>query len=178
MEPVVPDTKDWTWTLREQCPECGLDARRLQPEDVASLTRQVADVFGRRLLAADARTRPAPGVWSTTEYGAHVRDVCVLFDDRLAAMLTQVEPTFADWNQDATAVRAGYAQADPGAVAAELRAAAARIAAAWEAVTEDQEDRRATRSDGSQFTVLTLGQYFSHDLFHHAWDVTDGRPAG
>ena len=22
-DPVVPDGKDWTWTLRERCPECG-----------------------------------------------------------------------------------------------------------------------------------------------------------
>ncbi|HET6968280.1 MAG TPA: DinB family protein, partial [Ornithinibacter sp.] len=27
------------------------------------------------------------------------------------------------------------------------------------------------RSDGSEFTVLTLGQYGLHDLAHHLWDV-------
>jgi hypothetical protein len=27
------------------------------------------------------------------------------------------------------------------------------------------------RSDGSEFTVLTLGQYALHDLVHHLWDV-------
>ena len=31
--------------------------------------------------------------------------------------------------------------------------------------------RTGLRSDGSEFTVLTLGQYFLHDLAHHLVDV-------
>src|SRR3712207_8140485 len=39
----------------------------------------------------------------------------------------------------------------------------------------DQLDRTGRRSDGSEFTVLTLLQYFLHDVIHHLWDVTGQR---
>ena len=39
------------------------------------------------------------------------------------------------------------------------------------AVRDDQWGRTGLRSDGSEFTVLTLGQYFLHDLAHHLVDV-------
>lgn len=36
-------------------------------------------------------------------------------------------------------------------------------------------ERTGLRSDGAQFTVLTLGQYLVHDPVHHVWDVTGVR---
>ena len=63
-------------------------------------------------------------MWSPLEYGAHVRDVYRLFDERLALMLTEDEPTFADWDQDVTAREQRYAEQDPEVVADELEAAA------------------------------------------------------
>ena len=33
-------------------------------------------------------------------------------------------------------------------------------------------ERRGRRSDGAEFTVRTLLQYFLHDVVHHLWDVT------
>ena len=86
-------------------------------------------------------------------------------------MLAEDDPRFANWDQDATAVQEGYAQQDPDVVAAELTEAAARASAAFAAVGDDQWGRRGLRSNGSQFTVLTLGQYFLHDLAHHLVDV-------
>jgi hypothetical protein len=38
-------------------------------------------------------------------------------------------------------------------------------------VTPDQFERPGRRSNGSVFTVRTLGQYFAHDLAHHLHDV-------
>ena len=32
-------------------------------------------------------------------------------------------------------------------------------------------DRRGTRSNGSVFTVESLGRYHLHDVVHHLWDV-------
>ena len=37
-----------------------------------------------------------------------------------------------------------------------------------------EEQRRGIRSNGSEFTILTLAQYFLHDVVHHLHDV--GRP--
>jgi hypothetical protein len=38
-------------------------------------------------------------------------------------------------------------------------------------VTDEEWSNRGLRSNGSRFTVLTLGQYMAHDLVHHVWDV-------
>jgi hypothetical protein len=62
-------------------------------------------------------------VWSPLEYGAHVRDVYRLFDARLVQMLTEDTPSFANWDQDETAIKERYSEQDPELVADELEAA-------------------------------------------------------
>ena len=37
--PIVPDTKDWTWVLREGCPDCGFAAGEFAPDAVADRVR-------------------------------------------------------------------------------------------------------------------------------------------
>jgi len=51
-------------------------------------------------------------VWSTQEYGCHVRDVHRIFAERVRLMLTQDEPRFPNWDQDETAVTDDYASQD------------------------------------------------------------------
>jgi hypothetical protein len=97
--------------------------------------------------------------------------VCRLFEQRLTLMLTRDAPTFANWDQDETAVAERYGEQDPPVVAREVAVAAASFAGAYAAVPADAWERTGHRSDGSQFTVLTLGQYALHDLAHHLWDV-------
>ena len=53
-----------------------------------------------------------------------------------------------------------------------MEAAATTFIARIEAIRPDQWGRRARRSDGAEFTALTLCQYFLHDVIHHLWDVT------
>ena len=50
---------------------------------------------------ADPRQRPAADVWSLLEYACHVRDVFRLYGRRLQLMLTQYEPHYPDWDQNA-----------------------------------------------------------------------------
>jgi hypothetical protein len=119
----------------------------------------------------DARERPAPTVWSALEYGAHVRDVHRVFVQRLDLMLTQDDPQFANWDQDATALAERYDRQDPGRVADELADAAAALAARFATVEPGQWERTGRRSNGSEFTVTTLAQYFLHDVVHHLHDV-------
>ena len=114
---------------------------------------------------------PSPTTWSTLEYGAHVRDVLRIFDGRLELLLTQDDPAFENWDQDATALADRYDLQDPAVVATELAAAADVTAARFDSVAPDQWGRAGTRSNGSEFTVLTLGQYFLHDVVHHLHDV-------
>jgi hypothetical protein len=172
-EPAVPepDDKDWTWTLHRPCPDCGFDASATAAADVPRIVEEVVAGFATRLAAADASTRPAPQVWSVTEYGCHVRDVCDVFDGRLRAMLTEDDPLFANWDQDATALEQQYWRQRPAQVSTELEVAAARIGATIAGVAGAQWDRPGRRSNGSVFTVETLVRYFAHDLVHHAHDI-------
>jgi hypothetical protein len=168
---VVPDTKDWTWTLQRPCGECGFDAQQVAPEEVSGLTATLTAPWAGVLARPDATERPAPGTWSPLEYACHVRDVCTVFEERVRLMLAEDEPSFADWDQDRAAVEQRYAEQVPGQVAGAVQAAAARAADRFGAVADDEWSRTGVRSNGSRFTVLTLGQYFLHDLAHHLVDV-------
>ena len=168
---ITPDTKNWTWVLERSCPECGFDAETTAFSDVPDLLRGSAEEWGSILAGPAAARRPDDGTWSPLEYAAHVRDLCRVYRMRLTLMLERNGAEFADWDQDATAVAERYAEQDPAVVAEELAAEAERTAAAFAAVEPAQLDRRGLRSDGSAFTVDSLGRYFLHDALHHVWDV-------
>lgn len=168
---IEPDTKDWTWTLQRPCPECGFEASAVAAQQISDLTLEATRPWSRVLARPDVAVRPAPTVWSPLEYACHVRDVCRVFDGRVRLMLDEDSPQFANWDQDETAVAERYGEQDAGTVAAELSEAAHTVAGTFARVADDQWPRTGLRSDGSHFTVLTLGQYFLHDLSHHLVDV-------
>ncbi len=109
------------------------------------------------------------------EYGCHVRDVFRIFDGRLALMLAEDGPVFDDWDQDATAVAERYDLQDPIVVADELATAAGALAERLDGVSGAEWERTGVRSNGSPFTVETLGRYMVHDPLHHLWDVSGSR---
>src|SRR5271156_3117870 len=134
---ITPDTKDWTWVLDRTCPECGFDTQGFAVTAVPSMIMANAAAW-QRALEGDARTRPEPGKWSPLEYGCHVRDVFRLYDQRLELMLTQDDPPFPNWDQDATAVAERYQDQDPAEVAAALSEAGQAIAGRFAGVTGGQ----------------------------------------
>lgn len=168
---VVPDDKDWTWVLDRPCPECGFEAARATPDRFAEVVRDNATTWQAVLTVAGATERPAPSTWSALEYACHVRDVHRIFDVRLGLMLDEVDPRFPNWDQDETAIAERYAEQDPAVVSVELMEAAVAVAERYESVPPDAWGRRGFRSNGSEFTVESLGQYHLHDIVHHAWDV-------
>lgn len=172
MTGIVPDSKDWTWVLDRRCPQCGLDTRNVQPEQVAQQLRDNAAAWPAVLARPDVRQRPDPATWSPLEYACHVRDVFRLYDERLLLMLTQDDPLYPNWDQDQTALVARYAEQDLAAVATELAAAGEQLAARFAAVEGDQWQRPGRRSDGARFTVATFARYLLHDPVHHLHDVT------
>jgi hypothetical protein len=173
-----PDTKDWTWTLSRPCPECGLSAGEIGIEEIATRAFVAAEEWVQILRSSPAvAARPKPQVWSPLEYGAHVRDVFRIFDARLMLMLAEDDPTFADWDQNEAAIKERYAEQDPEVVADQLEAAAQTMVDHIQALRPDQLARTGRRSNGSEFTVLTLLQYFLHDVVHHLWDVTGQQDA-
>jgi hypothetical protein len=169
--PVPGDSKDWTWVLEQRCGECGLDPASLDVATVPALVRENVAGWLRVLARPEVRDRPRPDVWSPLEYGCHVRDVFRLFDARLALMLAEDDPLFANWDQDETAVIERYDRQDPTVVASELAAAGQQVASSFAAVDGAQWDRVGRRSDGAVFTVRTFARYFVHDPVHHLWDV-------
>jgi len=167
------DSKDWTWVLGRTCPECSFAVATLPREEIAPTARQVTDEFVVVLGRDDVRERPSPEVWSPLEYGCHLVDVFGVIGGRLRLLLEEHDPVFPDWDQDATALERRYDLQDPDVVAGQVRVAGFEMARAFEAVRDDQWDRPGMRSNGSRFTVETLGRYVIHDLAHHRWDVGD-----
>ena len=173
---VFPDDKDWTWVLDRRCDECGFVAAELGLGDLPAVIRDSVPTWRDALHREDARRRHRPGVWSVLEYACHARDAARIFGDRVDLMLTEDDPLFANWDQDRTAVEARYADQDPAAVAEELAVESERTAARFAGVDGDAWERTGRRSNGSVFTVATLGRYYAHDVVHHVWDVTGRRP--
>jgi hypothetical protein len=173
-EPIEPDTKDWTWVLDRPCQECGFDATSLHHTEVADRIRSDAAEWVPRLHEPGVNVRRHPTVWSTLEYGCHIRDVHRIFNHRVQLMLTADEPQFPNWDQDETAGADDYTSQDPAAVATELFDAASIVADTYANVSADGWTRRGLRSNGSEFTIATIAIYHLHDVVHHAHDVRTG----
>jgi len=173
-DPIRPDTKDWTWVLARPCPECGFEPTSVHPTDVAAHIRADAAEWVPRLAEPGVRDRPRPRVWSTLEYGCHIRDVHRIFNHRVRLMLDEDEPRFPNWDQDETARADDYGSQDPAAVATELFDAANVVADTYTGVPADAWSRRGLRSNGSEFTVSSIAIYHLHDIVHHTHDVRQG----
>lgn len=171
---IHPDDKNWTWVLDQVCPECGFDAGSFDPLTMPEAIRSNATEWVGLLTDPQVRERPRPDKWSALEYGCHIRDVFVLFNERLRLMLENDDPTYQNWDQDATAVSERYREQDPNDVLPAIAHAAEALADRFESVSGDQWARRGTRSDGAKFTVHTFAQYLIHDPVHHVHDVHEG----
>ena len=147
------------------------EAGAVAPDRIADLTLELTRPWPEVLQRRGVGERPAADVWSPLEYAAHVRDVCVVFDGRVHQLLVQDPAEFENWDQDKAAVDGRYDELDPTTVSGELVAAAAAVSASFARVPDDAWSRRGIRSNGSHFTLLTLGQYMLHDLAHHLVDV-------
>ncbi len=86
-------------------------------------------------------------------------------------MLTEDDPLFENWDQDAAAMVHSYEQQAPEVVAAELAFAAESLASTLDGVSGSSWLRAGRRSDGASFSVGTIARYMIHDPIHHAWDV-------
>lgn len=168
----APDDKDWTWVLDRPCPQCAFDPSVITGRDVAATIRASVPRWLVVLERPAATQRPSPEVWSAAEYACHVTDVFTVFDGRTRQMLTADDPLFANWDQDQTAIERRYWERRPEQIGPELTAAGARVAQTYDAITADQWARPGRRSNGSAFTVDSLGRYFVHDVVHHLHDVT------
>ncbi len=170
----MADNKDWTWVLERRCPECGFAAATLTRSEVGSALRAANEAIVALLDDDHVRARPADDVWSALEYGAHVRDVNRLYLFRLGLMLAEDGAHFPNWDQDVTAAESRYDLEDPAVVRRQLADDGEALAAAFDALTDEQWTRTGFRSDGAHFTVDSFGRYLVHDPTHHVWDIEQG----
>jgi hypothetical protein len=175
-DPIVPDTKDWTWSTRARCPECGFDASSVSAEDLPGAVAPLTEPWAAVLTAPGVRERPVPTTWSHLEYACHVRDVLGVFTERFELALEQEHPTLPNWDQDRAAIEGQYAAQDPVEVGRQIPERAAALVDVLQRFRGDDWDRPVTRSDGAQFTALSLGRYLLHDLAHHLVDVGETVP--
>jgi len=157
MEHPRPDDKNWTWVLERPCPACRFDAGTIARHVIGATLRTTAEAW-REVLSRGALVRqrpPGPAdrgpIWSALEYGCHVRDVFGLFEERLGLMLTQDDPTFLNWDQDATAIAKRYWEDDPAMVCEALVVAGGQLATAF-----DPRARRPVAADWDALRRRTL----------------------
>jgi hypothetical protein len=81
------------------------------------------------------------------------------------------EPAFENWNQDPTAIANAYGAQDPAVVSVGRLVAAEAAAGSFDAVGDGDWERTGRHTNGSVFTLETLGRYFLHDLAHHLHHV-------
>jgi hypothetical protein len=171
---IVPDTKDWTWVLQRMCPECGYDAVTVTRPAVPGLIRDNAAAWQSALAdrsGVNPRARAREDRWSALEYGCHIRDVFRISDRRLRLMLDADDPTFPNWDQDATAITDRYQEQDSGVVAGQLLDAAECLAGRFSGLTPAQWERTGSRSDGARFSVDSFAKLINHEPVHHLHDV-------
>jgi hypothetical protein len=156
------------------CPECGFDVRTFPREQVGSMIRENAERWREVLQRPNVAQRPSDHVWSPLEYACHVRDVHRLYDERLSLMLTQDDPMYENWDQDAAAIDRRYGEQDPDTVAGEIVEAASHLADRFDGVAGPAWERTGRRSDGASFTVESFARYLIHDPNHHIYDVNKG----
>lgn len=175
-EALIPDTDDWTWVLRQPCPQCGADVRTISTSRVLEAAPRYVARFRARLEEdPGAGRRPEALKWSPLEYGAHLRDVSEVFRSRVRSMLLHEEPSYEDWDQNRAAADGAYLDLEPARVADELKTAAGDLLRDAAALSEEEFTRTGHRSDGFTFTVESLLQYYLHELVHHWWDVSGQR---
>lgn len=168
---INPDTKDWTWTVARVCDECGFDPEQVTFENLPQQIRQQVQDWAQVLSRPNVSERPRPQSWSPLEYGAHVRDVLQVMRGRVELMLSKDNPDLPSWDQDEAAVAGNYRNLNPILLADEIGIEASMTAAAYARLAPEQAARPGRRTDGSEFTIESLGKYLLHDLVHHAWDV-------
>jgi hypothetical protein len=162
----------------DRCAECGFDPADLRAHDtvvaIKSFGRRYRAPLTRALPGEDlddiVRRSPAEGVWSALEYGSHVRDIFLVFDDRVRCALEGREPDepVVDWE-------ARVAEASPTldreAVADELDDAADSLAVTLGELNADEWDLPGLTGRGHEVTVLDLATIAVHEGSHHLLDV-------
>jgi ketosteroid isomerase-like protein len=163
----------------EACPDCGFVWVDVPVDEIGPRIVRGVDAIAAVLRAgppdAVAR-RPAPGVWSALEYGAHVRDVLMNIRDRVVVGLAEDTPSFKPLHRDVRVDAGLYRDDRPDVVATELEVVAALFVRMLAVLTPDQLARPVVYAYPAEQerTILWMTRQVVHEVEHHLGDVTRG----
>ena len=164
-------------TVHETCHACGFDGARYDDTELCAAVRELGGQWSdiMRTAGADARTRPAPKVWSALEYAAHSRDITRLHVFGVEQALSGAEPVFDDMDGSALIEDAAlsYDELDPDTVVSELASAATTLADTAASASPDAWTRGITIGT-NRLDVRRLVEHALHDSVHHLDDVKRG----
>ncbi|MET8131427.1 hypothetical protein ABZV24_05560 [Streptomyces sp. NPDC005251] len=147
------------------CRSCGFTSDLIRQDAIADALREYA-IGWQRLLRApglSSRRTGSPS-WSPLESGCHVRGMCLLFHNRLDAILRQslIAPRLSAGADTDSARR--YRDEAPQQVADELGCAAEALARRLAALTVDDWDHDDARLADPRLTVDFFTRHLLHDI--------------
>lgn len=134
---------------------------------IAALPRQVAE-FVAPLSSADLTTQTIPGEWTVAQNVHHLADSHMNAFVRVKLMLTEENPAFKPYNQDAWAATPDADHATVGESIELLRGMHARWVRLFESLSEEQWQRPGyhPESQRSYTPESILRTYSGHGLGH------------
>jgi len=159
----------------DRCEECGFDYDLAQaPASGPAIIDGVAEVTG--LLGAageDLRARQQPSVWSSLEYGCHLRDVLLVQRERVLAARRMDRPTFDPMGRDERVEHDGYAEQKPADVARQLSDAAHLFANVLGRLGPEDWDRNVSYNYPKPLerSLRWVAVHTVHEVRHHLLDV-------
>jgi DinB superfamily len=156
------------------CVDCGLSYPDVTVERAVEAIRALPDQVCAAVAAVPAealRRRPAPDVWSVTEYACHLRDVFTTYTIRLHRTRTEDRPLLEPMLNDLRAARFRYNDWDLPAVLDELAATAAGFRDEIAATPPAAWDWVATRLPGETRTARWMVRQAMHEGVHHLRDI-------
>lgn len=166
----------------ETCAECGFDARAWKVRDVVSLLGATGEWWAMAIEGVDRErlnTRPAPGVWSVLEYGAHTSLVLAMLRVAVELIVANdgvVLPPVPEGAE--AAVDDAVLDLDPARVLRDIEREARALAALATDTGRDVRKHVGVMADGSVVQAEAALVHAAHDVSHHFLDVARGLAAG
>ena len=164
-----------------RCAECGFDWDCSAADAIAELRgagQRVVAPLTRFLPGEDGdaviRARPAPEVWSTLEYAAHLRAAFGFYGQRITRVLTEDRPQLHAVGFGSLPEEQTYNAEDPGRVIAHVGQASTQLADVLETLDDASWQRIGIGNDGDERTVLVLARRAAHEVHHHLLDIGRG----
>jgi uncharacterized damage-inducible protein DinB len=151
-------------------------------ETAALIDRYVA---GPRLLrdaiagmnAAQLRSAPVPGKWSTQQVVCHIADFEPVYSDRMKRVIAEEQPPLRGGDPDVFAARLAYDARDVGEELQMIEAVRKHTARILRTLAADDFERTGVHSTDGPLTLRTLLERITSHIPHHVKFIEEKRRA-